>query len=536
MRTLWCCSYFSFRPRRIEIGVLHRRLVDEDRLEAAGERGVLFDMLAVFVERGGADAVQLAARQRRLQQVRGIHRAVGLAGADQRVHLVDEQDDAAGGRGHFRSTAFSRSSNSPRYFAPAISAPMSSDISCLSFSALRHVAVDDAQRQALDDRRLADAGLADQHRIVLGAPRQYLDGAADLFVAADHRVELADAGVGGQVAGVVLQRVVALLGTGRIGGAALADIVDNLVQCLRGHAGLGQDVGARGGFLHRQRLQKPLDGDETVACLLGQVLGGREDLRQRLRQIELAIAAFDARNRIQSGFDAEPDIAGNPTGAFNQRSREAFIVVDQNFQDMFGRELLVTARQRHGLRGLDETPDALGVFLQVHFSVSFSHRPALRRQIACGDGPAHLGQVLLEQIWYGDRAASRRRVIAQRTLFHRPAKTKTAGIFPAGASKCRVGSAIADGRFIAGSIDRRGCIRDGIAIGLNGLGLYTWTARAPRTSRGLDLAGIFIALRLRGEAGAAKNCRTAARVPAPPKQRFRPASRRGDFCSPCDPL
>ena len=56
---------------------------------------------------------------------------------------------------------------------------------------LRHVAVDDAQRQPLDDRGLADAGLADQHGIVLGAAGQHLDGAADLLVAADHRVELA---------------------------------------------------------------------------------------------------------------------------------------------------------------------------------------------------------------------------------------------------------------------------------------------------------------------------------------------------------
>ena len=80
-------------------GVLHRRLGDEDRLEAAGERGVLLDVLAVFVERGGADAVQLAARERRLQEVRGVHRAVRLAGADQGVHLVDEEDDLAFRRG-----------------------------------------------------------------------------------------------------------------------------------------------------------------------------------------------------------------------------------------------------------------------------------------------------------------------------------------------------------------------------------------------------------------------------------------------------
>ena len=107
---------------------------------------------------------------------------------------------------------------------------MSRARSFFSFSALRHVAVDDAQRQALDDRGLADAGLADEDGIVLGAPGQDLDGAADLLVAADHRVELAVARRLGEVAGVFLQRLVGILGRGGVGGAALADGVDRLVQ------------------------------------------------------------------------------------------------------------------------------------------------------------------------------------------------------------------------------------------------------------------------------------------------------------------
>ena len=98
---------------------------------------------------------------------------------------------------------------------------------------LRHVAVDDAQRQALDDGGLADAGLADQHRVVLGAARQHLDGAADLLVAADHRVELAVAGRLGEVAGVFLQRVVAVLGVRAVDGPALAHVADRLLQRLR---------------------------------------------------------------------------------------------------------------------------------------------------------------------------------------------------------------------------------------------------------------------------------------------------------------
>ena len=77
---------------------------------------------------------------------------------------------------------------------------------------LGDVALDDALREALDDRGLADAGLADQDRVVLGAAREHLDDAADLVVAADHRVELALAGELGQVAAVLLERLVAVLG------------------------------------------------------------------------------------------------------------------------------------------------------------------------------------------------------------------------------------------------------------------------------------------------------------------------------------
>ena len=75
--------------------LVDRGRIDDDRLEAALERAVLLDVLAVLVERRRADALQLAARQRRLEHVGRVDRAFGRAGADERVQLVDEQDDAA---------------------------------------------------------------------------------------------------------------------------------------------------------------------------------------------------------------------------------------------------------------------------------------------------------------------------------------------------------------------------------------------------------------------------------------------------------
>ena len=78
-------------------GRLDRGLAHHHGLEAPLQRGVLLHVLAVLVERRGAHRAQRAAGQHRLEQVRGVHRALGRAGADDRVQLVDEQDDLAGG-------------------------------------------------------------------------------------------------------------------------------------------------------------------------------------------------------------------------------------------------------------------------------------------------------------------------------------------------------------------------------------------------------------------------------------------------------
>ncbi len=73
---------------------------------------------------------------------------------------------------------------------------------------LRDIAVDDALGQAFDDGGLADPGLADQYRVVLGAAGKDLDDPADFVVTADDRIELALAGDIGEVSGIFLQGLV----------------------------------------------------------------------------------------------------------------------------------------------------------------------------------------------------------------------------------------------------------------------------------------------------------------------------------------
>ena len=102
--------------------------IDQDRLEAALEGGVLLDVLAVLVEGRGADAVQLAARQHRLEQVAGVGRALRSAPAPTMLCTSSMNSRMRPSLSLISlSTAFSRSSNSPRYLAPASSEPMSSE-------------------------------------------------------------------------------------------------------------------------------------------------------------------------------------------------------------------------------------------------------------------------------------------------------------------------------------------------------------------------------------------------------------------------
>ena len=136
----------------------------------------------------------------------------------------------------------------------------------------RDIALDNTLCQPLDDGGLADARLADEHRVVLGFTRQDADDVADLRVAADDGVKLLAAGALDKVGAVFLERVVGLLGIVRghgsgfdlaqlVGKAAARDAVA-LEQLLDVARSLGEDGE-----------HQVLDGDIIVVQLLGGLFG-----------------------------------------------------------------------------------------------------------------------------------------------------------------------------------------------------------------------------------------------------------------------
>jgi hypothetical protein len=350
--------------------VLHRRLAHEHRLEAPGKGGVLFHVLPVFIERGSTHAMQFAARQSRLQQVGGIHGPFRLARPHQRVHFVDEQDDAAGRRLDLGEHRLETLLELATILRPGNERAHVEGHQALVLEAFGHIAIDDPQRQAFGNCRLADTRLADQHGVVLGAPRQDLNGAADFVVAPDYRIELAFARRLGEVAGVFLQRIVALLGRSRVSGAALAQFVDRLVQAHRSDATILQHR-CRIAFFNGQCLQQPLGGHKAVAGLPGDLAGGLEDPRRLRRQIELAgPAAFHLGQLLQVGLDGGQHAARIAARRLDQAGRQPLLVVDENFQDVIGNEALMAFPQSQILGRLNETARPLGEFFEVHMSSS----------------------------------------------------------------------------------------------------------------------------------------------------------------------
>ncbi len=157
-------------------------------LEAALEGTVLFDGLAVFARRSGADALDFAARKSRLQNIGGVERTFGRACAHQRVELINKDDGVLilhqlfhdGLEALFELAAILGSSNDQRKVERE---------DALVGQERRHVAIGDALGEAFHNGGFADARFADQNGIVFGAAAQNLDHTFELVIASDQRIQ-----------------------------------------------------------------------------------------------------------------------------------------------------------------------------------------------------------------------------------------------------------------------------------------------------------------------------------------------------------
>ena len=345
-------------------GIFHGGLIHQDGLETAFQGGVFFNIFTVFVEGGGAYQMQFTPREHGLEHVAGVHGALCRAGTDDRVHLVDEQDDFTLGFGHLLEGGLEALLELTAILGPGHQGGHIQLDDALVVEAFGHIAIHNALGEALDDSRLADARLANQGGVVLGAAREDFNGTADFLIATDDRVQLALAGEGGQIAAVFFERLVSVFRVFTSDRLAAADVAEALQDGILGEAKLGQAF-TFGGV--GQAEQDMFGGGVIVAHAFGITLSRVEGVLGRAGK-----AGLGAGIRVNFGPGAELLLqvlnehlrrAGNLR---DERGDGALGLVEQREEQMGRFNYLVMQFTGQGLGCQDGLLGVLGIFGWFH--------------------------------------------------------------------------------------------------------------------------------------------------------------------------
>ena len=265
---------------------------------------------------------------------------------------------------------FSRSSNSPRYFVPATSEPMSSVRTRLSVSVSG--TSPDTMRCArrLGDRRLADAGLADQRGVVLRLATEDLDDPLDLLLAADDRVEGAGAGRIGQVdaelvEGRCLRRPLRLLGRGGAARALAQDVDDLVAHLVEVDAEALEHAGGDALALADEPEEQVLGADVVVAEAARLVDGQLDDALRARREPDLTddrpVAAPDDE------LDGGADLGQLDVHVLEHARGDALALADEAEQQVLGTDVVVVEALRLVLGEGQHLPRSIGELVEsVH--------------------------------------------------------------------------------------------------------------------------------------------------------------------------
>ena len=274
------------QPAQDRHGVLDRGLPHVDLLEPTLQGGVLLDVLAVLVQRGGTDQAQLTAGQHGLEHVARVHGPLGRTRAHDRVDLVDERDDLTLGLLDLVQDGLEAFLELPAVLGAGHHGPQVQGDQGLAAQRLGYVPGHHALGEALDHGGLTHTGLTDQHGVVLGPAREHLDHAADLRVTPDHGIELPLAGDRREVRAELLEGLEGPLRVRAGDPAVTAHLRDGLCERLRGHARslqrLGGLVASRG-----QTVEQVLGGDVLVLEFTRVVLRSLQCLQRGAAQLGL---------------------------------------------------------------------------------------------------------------------------------------------------------------------------------------------------------------------------------------------------------
>ncbi len=170
--------------------IFYSRFFYHNRLETAFQSRILFNILTVFIQCGRTDTMKLATSQHRLQHIAGIECTVCLTCTNNRMQLINKQDDLSitvlhilknGFQTLFKFTTILRTCNQCTH------------IQCknlLILQSVRNITIHNPLGKTFDNCSLTNTGFTDQNRVILRLTGKDTNHVPDLFITANHRIKL----------------------------------------------------------------------------------------------------------------------------------------------------------------------------------------------------------------------------------------------------------------------------------------------------------------------------------------------------------
>ncbi len=182
-------------------------------------------------------------------------------------------------------------------------------------------AVDDRLGDAVDDRGLSDARLADQHGVVLRAAAEDLDRLLDLVASSDHGVEFTGACARGQVDAVLVEHAGAgcrrLCTRGFAADRGVHVLARGVGESIRRHTDLSEHLTRRHVLTEHEREEDVRRLDVGRAGGAGHLVGV-EERAARTRRDRGSVSLGTRAGRRQPGLDRVDDLVRRHADALDR--------------------------------------------------------------------------------------------------------------------------------------------------------------------------------------------------------------------------
>ena len=345
--------------------VLHCRLIHLDRLEPSLQSRIFLNVLAVFVQGRGPDAVELSPCQHRLEKVPGIHTAFRPARADNGMQFIDEKDDPA-----FTAADLLQDRLQPFFKLPSVLCACNQCAHVqrkdrLAFQSFRYVSPDDSLGKPLCDRRLADTRLSDQDRVVLCFPGKDPDYIPDLRIPPDHRIQFVFSGPLHQICSVLRKGIIGILRIISRDGSGF-HFCQFGRKCRSCDGMIREDPFDGRGRRRKNAEHQVFHGDISVSALLCSLFCCIEDFSGLGRHIQFTVSAAHARKSRNHCVQLRENRIAVYAHFPEKRRDQPAVLVDQRVKQVLRCERAVAVFFCHRPRCLQRIDAFLCKILCIH--------------------------------------------------------------------------------------------------------------------------------------------------------------------------